>query len=187
MNSLAAAASLPEGVYVDLMAISQAVSFGSAVGVSELVHGEAVVDVNSDRFQQTYMISSAGYTAITLGAGVWQRSLTATAATGINAVNAARGTHIVYQGVDKSGVVRYIGRTSRDVLTRAAEHIAAGGGKQNLIYRAVPGGTNLTLQEARILEQQLINQYGMAKNGGQLLNKINSIAQKYWAMYGISP
>jgi RHS repeat-associated protein len=98
---------------------------------------------------------------------------------------AARGTHVVYQGIDKAGVVRYVGRTSRDVGTRGAEHIASGGGKENLIYRAVQGGENLTLQEARVLEQQLINQYGLGKNGGQLLNRINSIAKKYWDKYGI--
>ena len=37
------------------------------------------------------------------------------------------------------------------------------------------------------MEQMLINQYGLGKNGGQLLNKINSISPKYWDMYGIEP
>jgi hypothetical protein len=36
-------------------------------------------------------------------------------------------------------------------------------------------------------EQTLINQYGLGKNGGQLSNKINSIAPKYWQRYGIIP
>jgi hypothetical protein len=52
--------------------------------------------------------------------------------------------------------------------------------------RVVQGGTRATLEAAKKLEQQLINQYG-GKNGGQLLNKINSIAEKYWKELGISP
>jgi hypothetical protein len=39
--------------------------------------------------------------------------------------------------------------------------------------------------EARMQEQILINQYGLAGNRGQLLNIINSIAPKYWGLYGI--
>ena len=100
---------------------------------------------------------------------------------------AGTGTHAVYQGIDKTNVVRYVGITSRDVLTRSAEHIASGAGKQNLIYRAVQGGESLTLRDARVMEQQLINQFGLGKHGGQLLNKINSISPKHWDTYGIAP
>jgi RHS repeat-associated protein len=101
---------------------------------------------------------------------------------------AVKGAHTVYEGVDKaSGVVRYVGRTARGVATRGAENEAAGGGKQFLTYQAVRGGENLTLQAARVMEQRLINQYGLGKNGGQLLNKINSISPKYWAQHGIVP
>jgi len=39
--------------------------------------------------------------------------------------------------------------------------------------------------QARIMEQNLINKYGMIKNGGSLYNKINSISPKYWDKYGI--
>jgi hypothetical protein len=45
-----------------------------------------------------------------------------------------------------------------------------------LQYRAIPGTGNLTKQQARLSEQSLINQYGLQKNGGALLNKINSIS-----------
>jgi len=37
----------------------------------------------------------------------------------------------------------------------------------------------LTRFEARAVEQALIELHGLSKNGGQLLNKINSIAQKH--------
>jgi len=101
-------------------------------------------------------------------------------------LSAARGSHTVYVGLDKAGVVRYVGRTAREVLVREAEHIASGGEKAQLIYRAVRRGKDLTYEQARILEQTLINQYGGTK-GGQLLNKINSIARKYWEEYGMVP
>jgi len=66
-----------------------------------------------------------------------------------------------------------------------AKHVAAGGGKEGLVYQAVEGG--LTKQQARVMEQNLINQYGLQKNGGQLLNQINSISPKKWEANGISP
>lgn len=38
----------------------------------------------------------------------------------------------------------------------------------------------------RIIEQRLINAYGMSKNGGQLINEINSIKPgNSWFNYGI--
>src|SRR5690606_13894279 len=50
------------------------------------------------------------------------------------AAGAVRGAHTVYQGVDKAGVVRYVGITSREVGKRSAEHVASGGGKELLNY-----------------------------------------------------
>ncbi len=35
------------------------------------------------------------------------------------------------------------------------------------------------------MEQNLINKYGLQKNGGQLYNRINSIAPKFWDKYKI--
>jgi len=43
----------------------------------------------------------------------------------------------------------------------------------------------LTRTQARVWGQTLINQYGLQKNGGLLLNKINSIAPANWWQYGI--
>jgi hypothetical protein len=34
------------------------------------------------------------------------------------------------------------------------------------------------------MEQNLINQYGMQKNGGSLYNQRNSIAPEYWEKHG---
>ena len=44
---------------------------------------------------------------------------------------------------------------------------------------------NLSRIQARIIEQRLINAYGMEKYGGALFNKRNEIGHQYWIRYGI--
>ncbi len=95
------------------------------------------------------------------------------------------GSYSVYQGLDAANNVRYVGITGRDTALRFAEHVAAGGEKSLLRFEAIQGG--LTKTGARVMEQGLINEYGMVKNGGVLLNKINSIAPKNWWTYGVTP
>ncbi len=104
---------------------------------------------------------------------------------GISEGTAPEISHLVYQGVDKKGVVRYIGRTCVTPSTkRFVQHLAAEGtGKEFLRYSVV--ADNLTYNQARKMEQTLINQFGLGKNGGTLLNKINSISQKFWSPFGI--
>ncbi len=101
------------------------------------------------------------------------------------AVQAAKGTYSVYQGVDAAGNVKYVGITSRNPLIRFAEHLSTIGQKSTLDYKVIKAATNLTREQARVIEQTLINQYGLEKNGGQLINKINSIAPKKWGAYGL--
>jgi len=97
---------------------------------------------------------------------------------------AAAGDWAVYTGVGAGGIVRYVGMTSVGVGTRASQHAANNAAKAAMRYAPVQGGTGLTKQAARALEQRLINQYGGPK-GGQLYNKINSIAPKYWPQFGL--
>jgi len=52
-----------------------------------------------------------------------------------------------------------------------------------LRYQVVDGATGLTRAQARTWEQTLINKYGFQKEGGQLLNQINSIQPKNWLDY----
>ncbi len=92
--------------------------------------------------------------------------------------------HSVYELVDASDNVVYVGRTSQELLKREAQHHASDVLKQGLKIRGVEGASNLTLSQARVLEQNLILKYG-GVNGGQLLNKINSIAPKNWMKYGV--
>lgn len=101
-------------------------------------------------------------------------------------IDAAKGgTNLVYQGVDKAGVVRYVGITERAAAARFGEHLSSGTAKSLLRYEVVPGATNLSRTGAMVWEQGLINQYGLQKNGGLLLNKINSISPTNWWQYGI--
>ena len=95
------------------------------------------------------------------------------------------GTNVVYQGIDKAGTVRYIGITERESAVRFAEHLKSGTAKSLLQYYVINGATGLSRTEAKVLVQTLINRYGLPKNGGLLLNKINSIAPKNWWQYGI--
>ncbi len=45
------------------------------------------------------------------------------------------------------------------------------------------GKTNLIRTDARIMEQNLINQYGLPN----LSNQINSIAPRNWLIFGVKP
>lgn len=80
-----------------------------------------------------------------------------------------------------------MGITERDPQIRWDEHGNSGTERVGLDYRTIKGGANLNKIDARIMEQKLINQYRLGRNGGQLYNKINSIAPKYWQKYGIKP
>ncbi len=98
------------------------------------------------------------------------------------------GTNVVYRGIDAAGVVRYVGITERNATVRFGEHaVSIGTGREFLKYSVIDGATGLSRIDARIWEQTLINQYGLEKNGGLLLNKVNSIAPRYWWLYGITP
>lgn len=95
------------------------------------------------------------------------------------------GSHLVYEGLDAAGKVRYVGITGRDVAVRFGEHLNSGTARSLLDYRVIDGATGFSKTGARVWEQTLINQYGLQKNGGMLLNKVNSIAPKNWWQYGI--
>ena len=81
----------------------------------------------------------------------------------------------VYVGKNADEVIEYVGITMRNPVTRAQEHLQTiGSGRELLKYTTQL--TDLAKNEARQIEQSVINFFGMQKNGGQLLNKINSIA-----------
>jgi hypothetical protein len=74
-----------------------------------------------------------------------------------------------YQAVDTAGNVIYVGITN-NFLRRKAEHAV------RFTIDKIRDG--LSRADARAIEQFLINKHQLAKNGGTLLNKINSISTK---------
>ena len=88
----------------------------------------------------------------------------------------------VYIGRDEAtGKVLYVGMTGREPEIRWLEHLKSRTDRANLVFETI--GNNLTKTEARILEQNTINKYGLQN----LLNKINSIAPKFWDIFNIKP
>lgn len=133
-------------------------------------------------------IATGGATVLGGGAAAGGVALASEMRAGQAIVQNAERAYTVYKGIDKNGTVRYVGITFRDAAVRFSEHMrAAGTGKEFLQYEVLPGATNMTIEAARIMEQQLILRYGLQKYGGDLLNKINSISPMYWPQYGITP
>ena len=81
-----------------------------------------------------------------------------------------KGDHFVYIARGSDGIVEYVGITN-DFVRRKAEWAAKG----RKIEFYIDG---LDRKSARIVEQTVIETFGMAKNGGRLTNKINSISTK---------
>ncbi|MGL3609084.1 GIY-YIG nuclease family protein [Rhizobium sp. G187] len=69
------------------------------------------------------------------------------------------------------GTTRYLGITD-DVARRGREHFNTKG----LRIEQIDGLDDLSRSDARAVEQTLIHYYGLGKDGGTLLNKINSIS-----------
>ena len=69
------------------------------------------------------------------------------------------------------GITRYVGVTD-DVRRRGVEHLR----EKGIIIQEIPGLSNLSRSDARAVEQTLIEYYGLGKDGGTLINKINSIS-----------
>ena len=80
------------------------------------------------------------------------------------------GDHYVYIARGSNGIIEYVGITN-DFARRKAEWAAKG----RKIEQYING---LDRNSVRIVEQTVIETFGMAKNGGRLTNKINSISTK---------
>jgi len=89
----------------------------------------------------------------------------------IEVANPTNKTWVVYQSIDEeTGLVDYVGITSN----YPQRHSYWGGAGRTIA--PIPGLSSLGLGDARAIEQYLIDTYGLGKNGGLLLNKINSIS-----------
>jgi hypothetical protein len=119
-------------------------------------------EVTKEKLLELYEIQ--GTVALTVGGGELLGA-------GVVAARAARGTTTVYQSVEQ-GVTRYVGITD-DLARRAGEQLRGKG----ISIDAIPGLGNLSRADARAVEQVLIEHHGLARNGGTLINRINSIAE----------
>ena len=90
-------------------------------------------------------------------------------------INTAKGTvkgkNVVYTSTNADDVVQYVGITN-NYARRAAEHLRDKG------INIQPLMKDLSRSDARAVEQALIEIHGLQKNGGTLMNKINSISIK---------
>ena len=93
------------------------------------------------------------------------------------------GNYSVYAGMDADGNVKYVGITGRNPEVRFKEHRKSKTERAELEYETIMN--DLSKEQAHIQEQLLINQYGLGKDGGVLLNKINSISPNKWNQYNI--
>ena len=86
------------------------------------------------------------------------------------AKNLDEGDNYVYIARGSDGIIEYVGITN-DFVRRKTEWAAKG--RQIELYI-----DSLDRNSVRIVEQTVIETFGMAKNGGRLTNKINSISTK---------
>jgi RHS repeat-associated protein len=140
----------------------------------QMVNAMQLVAVGMDCNPNVYQLSEPTTTALVLGLGgllIGQPELGELGtATGAGTMIAARGGTTVYSAVE-NGVTRYVGITD-NLTARAAAQLRDKG----IVINGIDGLTGLARADARAVEQVLIEANGLGKNGGTLLNKINSIS-----------
>jgi len=165
---------------------SSLIGFWNSIKYSIPIYGSCQLAAES--LNNGYYLNAVGYSALAFLEICSFGALTELNLSAKSVTSASRtGTNIVYEGIDANAKIRYVGITERNAAIRFNEHWNSRTSRSLLDYRKVEGATNLNRLDARIWEQSLINKYGLEKNGGQLFNKINSIAQKSWFKYGINP
>ena len=84
---------------------------------------------------------------------------------------AKAGENLVYRSLNAAGDVNYTGITG-NLERRAAEQLT----EKGIRIQPIEGLENLSRADARAVEQVLIETHGLGRDGGTLLNKINSIS-----------
>ncbi|MBV8265635.1 MAG: hypothetical protein JO252_04735 [Planctomycetaceae bacterium] len=121
-------------------------------------------------YQGVESITGSRYAAFVADIGLDVLALPVSAA-GLSVAGRSIGTTTVYTSVNGNGAVKYVGITDNFGARAIAHHLRKGIG-----IKPVPGLTKLARTDARAVEQVLIETYGLGRDGGSLLNKINSIA-----------
>lgn len=142
-----------------------------------LFAGKSFEDAFNDSFEGLFQSMAIG------GAVGVASTIAVSYANGINPWTGRElGPYTVYKGVDpQTKETKYVGITSREPDIRFQEHLRSNTPRAKLEYTPIYRGVSYT--EARILEQTLINRYGL----DNLYNKINSISPKYWDQHNIKP
>ncbi|UOB24268.1 hemagglutinin repeat-containing protein [Pseudomonas orientalis] len=91
-------------------------------------------------------------------------------AKGAGEVASIGGKTCIYNCV-VDGVTRYVGITD-DIVKRGQAHLR----EKGITIDRIEGLQNLSRADARAVEQTLIDYHGLGKDGGTLINKINSIS-----------
>jgi len=91
-------------------------------------------------------------------------------AKGADEVASIGGKTCVYNCV-VDGVTRYVGVID-DIVKRGQAHLRGKG----IVISKIRGLDNISRADARAVEQTLIDYHGLGKDGGTLINKINSIS-----------
>lgn len=162
-----------------------------AAGAGHIAAGTAIGVYNGKSFDQAVFDSFDGIgQSMAIGGAIGVASTIGVCySSGVNpwngkTISLQTGKYTVYRGIDPTtGEVKYVGITKRDPNVRWNEHYNSNSERATLIYEKIEDG--LTKTQARIMEQNLINKYGIQKNGGQLYNRINSISSKFWDKYKI--
>jgi filamentous hemagglutinin len=81
------------------------------------------------------------------------------------------GKTSAYTSAADDGSTRYVGITD-NIEARSAAHMS----QKGIEIAPIPGLQGISREDARAVEQVLIEYYRLGKDGGPLLNKINSIA-----------
>ena len=106
-------------------------------------------------------VSVAALPPVTTGAGA-----VATTGSTIASVVAVKATTMVYRSLNiESGEVNYVGITN-NFIRRAREHAK----QKNIIIRRIDNMPLLSREDARAVEQTLINLHQLGKDGGTLIN-----------------
>jgi RHS repeat-associated protein len=158
----------------------------TVVGVRNLIDGgygtcTAQAFSNGEYFKGVgYSVAGAGYGLANVfllrgaGGAVTNETVAVTTRFADEAALATQevGENVVYRSVDAAANVNYVGITN-NLERRAAEHL----GSKGISIRMIPGLRNLSRADARAVEQTLIEHHKLARNGGTLMNRINSISQ----------
>lgn len=189
--------------------IGAAVGFGSMLGVTATSLATASSSLTTSIIMKTAEGAVNGFMLGSMNSLLHGEDWTTALKTGaqdaaiegvLNAVSAgvqtkapkSRKVYSVYYGYDKDGKIRYVGITKRDPKTRFAEHKRSKNKDDTPTLRSflkfeeqILKEGKLTRREARIWEQNQINEFKLMKDGGQLYNKRNEIRRWLWDFYGV--